>query len=127
LKDNNSGQSTATTQVVVNDVPPAVTLGVGGTIQLGATFSASGSFTDPGAQTWSATVDYGDGTVVQKLSNVTVGEILEVSASLKADGTYLAKTINSSATSLPTRQQGVFTGTYTNVTGQSVISLAVQN
>jgi len=65
--------------------------------------------------------------VVQKLSNVTVGEILELSASLKADGTYLAKTINGSATSLPTRQQGVFTGTYTNVTGQTVISVGVQN
>jgi hypothetical protein len=65
--------------------------------------------------------------VVQKLSNVTVGEILELSGSLKSDGTYLAKTINSSAATLPARQQGVFSGSYTNVTGQSVISLAVQN
>ncbi len=64
---------------------------------------------------------------VQKLANVTVGEILELSASLKADGNYLAKSINSSAASLPTRQQGVFAGTYTNVTGQTVISIAAQN
>jgi hypothetical protein len=64
---------------------------------------------------------------VQKLANVTVGQILELSASLKADGNYLAKAINSSAASLPTRQQGVFTGTYTNVTGQTVISIAAQN
>src|SRR5258708_22560416 len=68
VKDSNAGQNTATTLVVVNDVPPAVSLGAGGTIQLGAIFSASGSFTDPGAQTWTATVDYGDGTGVQALA-----------------------------------------------------------
>jgi len=68
VKDSNAGQNTATTLVVVNDVPPAVSLGAGGTIQLGAIFSASGSFSDPGAQTWTATVDYGDGTGVQALA-----------------------------------------------------------
>jgi len=46
---------------------------------------------------------------------------------LKNDGTYLAKVINSSASSLSTRQQGVLTGTYRNDAGQTVISIAVQN
>jgi hypothetical protein len=68
VKDSNAGQNTATTLIVVNDVPPAVSLGAGGTIQLGAIFSASGSFTDPGAQTWTATADYGDGTGMQALA-----------------------------------------------------------
>ena len=34
----------------------------------GATFTSSGSFTDPGADTWTATVDYGDGSGDQPLS-----------------------------------------------------------
>ena len=31
------------------------------TITAGGTFSQGGSFTDPDADTWTATVDYGDG------------------------------------------------------------------
>ena len=33
-------------------------------------FAQSGSFTDPGADTWTATVDYGDGYGVQSLALV---------------------------------------------------------
>ena len=34
----------------------------------GDTFTATGSFTDPGADAWTATVDYGDGTGSQPLA-----------------------------------------------------------
>jgi hypothetical protein len=61
--------ATQSFMVHVLDVPPAVTL-TGGQTQLneGDTFSAGGFFTDPGDETWTATVDYGDGTGPQPLS-----------------------------------------------------------
>src|SRR5258708_11602873 len=34
----------------------------------GGTYTATGSFTDPGTDTWTATVDYGDGSGVQPLA-----------------------------------------------------------
>ena len=34
----------------------------------GGTFTRNGSFVDPGTDTWSATVDYGDGSGVQPLT-----------------------------------------------------------
>ena len=66
-------------------------------------------------------------TTVQKLANIVAGEVLEVTASLKADGAYLAKAINGSASSLAARQQGLFSGTYRNDSGQTVVSVAPQN
>ncbi|MGH7204437.1 MAG: SdrD B-like domain-containing protein, partial [Candidatus Levyibacteriota bacterium] len=48
--------------------PPSLAPLSNATITEGGTYSSSGSFTDPGATNWSATVDYGDGTGVQPLS-----------------------------------------------------------
>ncbi len=60
-------ESTASTTVTVLNVPPAVNPLSPVTLNEGGTYTASGSFTDPGADTWTATVDYGDGTGVQPL------------------------------------------------------------
>ena len=38
------------------------------TVVVGQTFTRSGSFTDPGADTWTATVNYGDGTGANPLT-----------------------------------------------------------
>jgi PKD repeat protein len=46
---------------------PTVYAGNNATINEGDTFTSSGSFTDPGADTWTATVNYGDGSGVQPL------------------------------------------------------------
>lgn len=48
--------------------PPAVSPLSGATVTEGASYSESGSFTDPGASSWTATVDYGDGSGVQPLA-----------------------------------------------------------
>ena len=52
----------------VNNVAPTVNAGADDTIDEGSAFSGSGSFSDPGADTWTATVDYGDGSGVQGLA-----------------------------------------------------------
>jgi PKD repeat protein len=59
---------TDTSGVTVNNVAPTVSVGPDATIFVGQTYIGSGSFTDPGCDTWTATVDYGDGTGVQPLS-----------------------------------------------------------
>jgi RHS repeat-associated protein len=57
-----------TTFTAVTNIVPVVRAGADATAPRGQTFAASGSFTDPGAGTWTATVDYGDGSAVQPLT-----------------------------------------------------------
>ena len=53
--------SAAGSSILITNVAPSVSVGADATIDEGDTFTRSGSFTDPGADTWTATVDYGDG------------------------------------------------------------------
>jgi hypothetical protein len=57
-----------TLTVIVFDVPPAVSVGIDATVTPGTEFVRSGSFTDPNSDSWTATVDYGDGSGVQPLA-----------------------------------------------------------
>jgi large repetitive protein len=68
INDGDSGSDTETITVTVNNVLPVVSALTGASINEGGSYSASGSFTDPGADTWTATVNYGDGTDVQSLA-----------------------------------------------------------
>ncbi len=47
---------------------PVVAAGSDATTTVGSTFTRTGSFTDPDAETWTATVDYGDGSGAKPLS-----------------------------------------------------------
>jgi autotransporter-associated beta strand protein len=64
-----TGVSTAVyPSVTVENVAPLVNAGDDATIAEGAAFTGSGAFTDPGADTWTATVDYGGNSGVQPLA-----------------------------------------------------------
>ncbi|HET7219867.1 MAG TPA: kelch repeat-containing protein [Vicinamibacterales bacterium] len=63
---NNVGFATVT--VTVANVIPVVNAGANATVNEGALFGQNGSFSDPGADTWTATVNYGDGSPVQALA-----------------------------------------------------------
>jgi len=52
----------AETTVTVRNVAPQVSAGGDVSLDLGGVLSRVGSFTDPGPDTWTATVDYGDGS-----------------------------------------------------------------
>ena len=52
---------------MVFDVPPQINAGINATIDQGTEFVRSGSFADPNPDSWTATVDYGDGSGVQPL------------------------------------------------------------
>jgi hypothetical protein len=62
VTDNDGLTDTATFSVVVANVAPVVGAIANATINAGATHTVAGTFTDPGADTWTVTVDWGDGS-----------------------------------------------------------------
>jgi hypothetical protein len=72
-----------TLTVMVFDVPPGVHAGVNATLNAGTEFVRVGSFSDPNPDTWSATVDYGDGSGEQPLA-------LNPDHTFRLDHTYTA-------------------------------------
>ena len=62
VTDNDGLTDTIQAAAAVANVPPTVGAFAGATLLPGETYTATGSFTDPGADAWSATVDYGDGS-----------------------------------------------------------------
>ena len=70
VRDKDGGVSTYTADVTVNNVAPSVDAGGDATIDEGGSISRSGSFTDPGTDTWTATVNYGDGSGTNPLTLV---------------------------------------------------------
>jgi DNA/RNA endonuclease G (NUC1) len=77
---------TATKTVTIANVAPAITAFSGATILEGERYSASGSFTDPGDDTWSATVNYGDGSGEQALA--LSGKSFTLGHDYASDGSY---------------------------------------
>jgi DNA/RNA endonuclease G (NUC1)/uncharacterized protein YjdB len=63
VKDNDGGSGSATGTVTVTNVAPTVSPLASVTLLRGETYAAAGTFTDPGSDTWSATVNYGEGAV----------------------------------------------------------------
>ena len=67
VSDDDGGVGTNSLTVTVVNTAPLVTVGPDTTLDEGNPFAANGSFTDAGADTWTATVDYGDGVGSQPL------------------------------------------------------------
>jgi DNA/RNA endonuclease G (NUC1) len=67
VTDTHGLTSSAVTTATVTNVAPVVAAFAGATLLPGETYSAPGSFTDPGADPWTATVNYGDGSGVNPL------------------------------------------------------------
>jgi hypothetical protein len=65
-KDGASGAASFAAHVI--QPPPQLSLPSSTTINEGSTYTANGSFSDPGATSWTATVDYGDGSGSQPLA-----------------------------------------------------------
>jgi PKD domain/Carboxypeptidase regulatory-like domain len=111
--DNSGVQETAksTPLTIHTNLPPSVSiLSVGTTFNEGDTYSATGSFSDWDSSSWTATVDYGDGSGVQPLT--LSGNSFSLSHVYKDEGTY---TVNVSVTD----NQGA--------TGSSTATVTVNN
>ncbi|MBW3543101.1 MAG: hypothetical protein KY476_22815, partial [Planctomycetes bacterium] len=69
VTDDDGGVGKAKATVTVKNVAPTVVAGPDALIDEGAVLVGTGSFSDPGTlDTWTATVDYGDGTAVEPLA-----------------------------------------------------------
>ncbi|MBW3571744.1 MAG: DNA/RNA non-specific endonuclease [Gemmatimonadetes bacterium] len=73
VSDPYGAADTATTTVTVMNVAPQVAAFAGGQLLQGETYAAAGSFADPGADSWTATVDYGDGSGARPLALAGTG------------------------------------------------------
>jgi hypothetical protein len=73
--------------VDVLNVAPTVDAGHDAIIDEGSLYSATGSFVDPGADTWAATVDYGDSTGTSVLS-LNVDKSFALSHTYADNGDY---------------------------------------
>lgn len=89
--DDEGGTGSNTFDVTVDNVSPSVDLtGVSGQT-FGEDYNATinlGTFTDPGADTWSGTVDWGDGTPADTLSFLSSGSPISAGHIYADNNTY---------------------------------------
>jgi polyhydroxyalkanoate synthesis regulator phasin len=85
VSDGHLTSSAATTASIAN-VAPAVSAFAGAELLPGDPYTAAGSFSDPGADSWTATVDYGDGSGVHPLA--LAGASFSLSHTYSAAGTF---------------------------------------
>ena len=68
VTDTRGLTSTVSTAATITNVAPSINPFSGATLLPGETYSADGSFTDPGADSWTGTVNYDDGSGVGALA-----------------------------------------------------------
>ncbi len=86
VTDNDGLTSTTTTSVTVANVGPAIAAISGATLLPDESYTTNGSFTDPGADSWTATVNYGDGSGTATLA--LSGKNFSLGHTYTAAGTY---------------------------------------
>ncbi len=86
LTDNDDLTSTTTFSVTVTNVLPTVGAVPSGAVNVGVVYTASGTFADPGADNWSATVNWGDGSASETVS--LAGKSFALSHTFAAAGAY---------------------------------------
>jgi streptogramin lyase len=111
VDDGAGGRGTATVSVNVLNVTPKLNAGSNTSINEGGTFSQTGSFIDPGSDTWTGSVDYGDGSAVQSLA-LNVNKGFTLSHVYADNGTYPVT---------------VWVGDDDSAVGQTTIQVAVNN
>jgi DNA/RNA endonuclease G (NUC1) len=114
---------TATTTATASNVTPAIAAFAGATLLPGETYTAQGSFTDPGADAWGATVNYGDGSGTSALA--LNGQSFALSHQYNTAGTFTVTVNVSDDDATDTRTASVIV--LTHVQGvQSAIAIVDQ-
>lgn len=97
VTDNDGLTATTTSSVSVANVGPVIGAFAGATLLPDESYSASGSFSDPGADTWSATINYGDGSGTSALT--LSGKSFSLGHTYTTAGTYtVTVTVNDGST-----------------------------
>jgi len=94
-------QKTSSRLVTIGNVAPQIAPFNGATILQGETYTSGGSFTDPGAAAWIASVNYGDGTGNQPLA--LTGKTFSLSHTFAAAGTFTVAVTVTDGDALATR------------------------
>ena len=106
VRDSRDLADTITTTAAVSNVAPVIAAFAGAMLLPGETYTASGSFTDPGADPWTATSDYGDGSGTSALA--LSGKTFSLSHTYAAAGTFTV-TVRVSDDDVTTTQTAVVT------------------
>jgi hypothetical protein len=88
VMDRFGATATDTATLTINNVAPTVDAGPNVVIAQGRILDGYATFTDPGADTWTATVNYGDGTGDQPLVVAPATKTLQLYHTYAANGTY---------------------------------------
>lgn len=86
VSDNLGAADTTFTTVNVANVAPGISVLPAATLLPGETYNANGSFSDPGADAWTATVNYGDGGGAETL--LLSGKTFALSHTYMVAGTF---------------------------------------
>jgi DNA/RNA endonuclease G (NUC1) len=120
VTDSRGLATTVTTTATVANVAPLVAPIPDATLLAGETYSASGSFADPGSDSWSGTVDYGDGNGPQPLA-------LSAQSFTLSYGYARAGTFTVTVTVADDDETGVGTATVTVLSARQGIQLALSD
>ncbi len=86
ITDNDGLTDSAVFTVTVANVAPVVAAVPDGSLNIGATYTVNGTFTDPGADAWTATVVWGDGSAPEVVT--LTGRSFSLTHIYTAAGTY---------------------------------------
>ena len=86
ISDKDGGATEYSHDVTILNVAPTIAALAGATLLPGETYSAASSFTDPGADVWSATVNYGDGSSTNALT--LAGKTFSLSHTYQSAGSF---------------------------------------
>ncbi|HEV7609680.1 MAG TPA: DNA/RNA non-specific endonuclease [Steroidobacteraceae bacterium] len=87
VTDNDGLTATKTFTVQVSNVAPVVSAVPNATLNVGATYTVTGTFADPGADAWTATVNWGDGSAPEQVA--LGGHSFSLTHIYTAGGTYI--------------------------------------
>jgi len=118
VRDPRGLADTAMTTATISNVSPVIAAFAGASLLPGETYTPSGSFTDPGDDPWTATVDYGDGSGVNVLS--LLGKTFSLSHTYATAGTFTVTVRVSDDDATASRS-----GTVTVVTPAQAVSGAI--
>jgi hypothetical protein len=105
VTDNMGVADTSFAAASIANVAPAVAPLAGATLLPGETYTANGSFTDPGADTWSATANYGDGSATETV--ILNGKSFTLAHTYIAQGTFTVTVRVADDDAISTRTQSV--------------------
>ena len=93
VTDNGGAIGVDTLTVIVNNRTPIVNAGSNVSLGQGQHLTRTGSFSDPGADVWTGTVSFGDGSPVENLTIDPVQRTFNLSHTFLAGGTYTVTTV----------------------------------